>query len=160
MVTLTMVALALVATALPGRVRRELTAIAPWVALSGVYLERRSHALRRMVHRTERRLVRETRVESASLILPLFVREALTQPEPIAALPGHRHETSESLIETAAAAVAAGCGAVLVFGLPEHKDAEGSAAWAEGGGVQQGIRAILERTCISALDGMSRERLM
>src|SRR5438105_822195 len=50
----------LVATALPGRVRRELTAIAPWVALSGGYLERRSHALRRMVHRTERRLVRET----------------------------------------------------------------------------------------------------
>ena len=89
--------------------------------------------------------MRETRVESASLILPLFVREGLTQPEPIAALPGHRHETTESLVETAGAAIAAGCGAVLVFGLPRHKDAEGSAAWAEDGAVQQGIRALKQR---------------
>lgn len=89
-----------------------------------------------------RRLARETSVEPRSLILPLFVREGLDAPTPIMSLPGHRHETAGSAADTAAEAMSDGCGAVLLFGLPRHKDAEGSGAWADDGAVQQAIRAV------------------
>jgi len=92
-----------------------------------------------------RRLVRETRVDAASLILPVFLREGLAEPEPIASLPGHRHETSRSIVQTAERALGAGCSALLVFGLPASKDAGGSAAWAAGGAVQEGIREVKGR---------------
>ena len=92
-----------------------------------------------------RRLVRETRVDAASLILPAFVREGLTRPEPIASLPGQRHDTTDSIVETAERALNVGCGALLAFGLPEHKDADGSGAWADEGAVQQSIRGLKHR---------------
>jgi porphobilinogen synthase len=89
-----------------------------------------------------RRLVRETRLTPTDLILPIFVREGIGSPEPIASLPGHRHETPESALATAQRAVDAGLGAVLLFGLPEHKDAEGSGAWDDDGAVQQTARKL------------------
>src|SRR5579884_3859176 len=92
-----------------------------------------------------RRLARETSLAPSDLILPAFVREGIDAPRPIASLPGHRHETVESLCETAEQAVDAGCGALLLFGLPQHKDAQGSGAWDENGAVQQGIRALRAR---------------
>ncbi|MFN2581281.1 MAG: porphobilinogen synthase, partial [Candidatus Dormibacteria bacterium] len=89
-----------------------------------------------------RRLVREARLDGRDLIAPAFVREGINNAAPIAALPGHRHETPDSVLETVEASVRAGCGAVLLFGLPQHKDAEGSGAWRDDGGVQQALRAI------------------
>jgi porphobilinogen synthase len=92
-----------------------------------------------------RRLARETRLAPADLVLPVFVSEGIERPEPIAALPGHRHETPDSAASVVEEAVSAGCVAALVFGLPERKDAEGSAAWAEDGGVQRAIRSLRRR---------------
>jgi porphobilinogen synthase len=92
-----------------------------------------------------RRLVRETRLAPADLVLPLFVRDGATAPAPIAALPGHRHETVDSAAETVERSIAAGCGAVLLFGLPTSKDAEGSGAWDERGAVQSATRSLRRR---------------
>jgi porphobilinogen synthase len=92
-----------------------------------------------------RRLVRETSLAPADLIHPAFVREGIDAPSPIASLPGHSHETLDSLSDTVAGALDAGCGAVLLFGLPATKDAEGSGAWADGGVVQDALRSLRAR---------------
>ena len=89
-----------------------------------------------------RRLVRESRLSPADLVHPAFVREDIHSPADIATLPGHRHETADSLNATAEVLVESGCGGLLLFGLPEHKDAEGSAAWDDRGVVQEAIRSV------------------
>ncbi|RNM16690.1 porphobilinogen synthase [Nocardioides pocheonensis] len=81
---------------------------------------RRTPALRRMVSETE--------VAAHQLVLPLFVREGATEPNPIASMPGVVQHTRDSLKKAAAEAVAAGLGGVMLFGIPEHKDATGSGA--------------------------------
>ncbi|MBV8300460.1 MAG: porphobilinogen synthase [Candidatus Dormibacteraeota bacterium] len=91
-----------------------------------------------------RRLSRETAVSAADLVLPLFIREGMDSPQPIAALPGHRHETVESARETVGRAVESGISAVLLFGLPEDKDEDGSGAWNPQGGVQLAAAALRE----------------
>ena len=103
----------------------------------------RGRRLRRT--RALRRLVRETTLRPRDLVLPLFVREGAAGPVAIASLPSHRHETVDSAAETVEQSVAAGCGAVLLFGLPESKDAEGSAAWDEHGAVQETTRRLRRR---------------
>jgi len=75
-----------------------------------------------------RRLVAETRVHPAELILPLFVREGATQPLPIASMPGVVQHSLDSLKAEIARASAAGIGGVMLFGVPEHRDATGSGA--------------------------------
>ena len=75
-----------------------------------------------------RRLVRETRVHPAQLILPIFVREGATEPMPIASMPGVVQHSLDSLRAELARAAAAGIGGVMLFGVPEHKDAVGSGA--------------------------------
>ncbi|MGY2873052.1 porphobilinogen synthase [Marmoricola sp. URHA0025 HA25] len=75
-----------------------------------------------------RRLVAETDVRPHQLVLPLFVREGATEPRPISSMPGVVQHTRETLKKAAAEAVAAGLGGVMLFGLPEHKDAVGSGA--------------------------------
>ena len=75
-----------------------------------------------------RRLVAETDVAAHQLVLPMFVREGATEPTPIASMPGVVQHTRESLKKAAAEAVAAGLGGVMLFGIPEHKDAVGSGA--------------------------------
>ena len=75
-----------------------------------------------------RRLVAETRLHPAELILPMFVREGATEPVPISSMPGVVQHSTESLKEAIADAAAAGIGGVMLFGVPEHKDATGSGA--------------------------------
>lgn len=73
-----------------------------------------------------RRLVRQTRLSAADLVLPVFVREGITEPVQIGSMPGVVQHTRDSLREAAVEAVAAGVGGIMVFGVPEHRDAVGS----------------------------------
>ena len=75
-----------------------------------------------------RRMVRETSVEPRQLVLPLFVREGLAEPKPISSMPGVVQHTRSSLLAAVAEAAELGLGGVMLFGIPEHKDAEGSGA--------------------------------
>ena len=83
-----------------------------------------------------RRLVAETRVTVDDLVAPLFVREGITEPQPIASLPGVVQHTRESLRKEVSELAALGIPAVILFGVPAHKDAEGSGAWDPDGIVQ------------------------
>ncbi len=75
-----------------------------------------------------RRLVAETRIHPAQLILPLFVREGITEPAPIGSMPGVVQHTFDSLKKAVQDAAAAGLGGVMLFGIPATRDAVGSAA--------------------------------
>ncbi|HEX4444317.1 MAG TPA: porphobilinogen synthase [Galbitalea sp.] len=75
-----------------------------------------------------RRLASETRLHPAELVLPLFVREGAREPVPIASMPGVVHHTLDSLPAAIEDAAAVGVGGVMLFGVPEHKDARGSGA--------------------------------
>jgi porphobilinogen synthase len=92
-----------------------------------------------------RSLVRESRLSASQLIHPAFVREGLRAPEPIRSLPGHSHESLDSLSTTVEETIGLGLGAVLLFGLPAAKDAQGSGAFADHGVVQEAIRALRQR---------------
>ena len=74
-----------------------------------------------------RRLVAETSVEPRQLVWPLFVREGLTEPRPIGSMPGVVQHTRGSLKAAVAQAAELGLGGVMLFGVPETKDAVGSA---------------------------------
>lgn len=74
-----------------------------------------------------RRLVAETDLRPRHLVLPMFVKEGATEPVPIASMPGVFQHTRETLRKAAVEAVTAGVGGVMVFGVPERKDAVGSA---------------------------------
>ena len=75
-----------------------------------------------------RRLVAQTRVCAADLVLPVFVREGIDEPTPIASMPGVVQHTRDSLRRAAHQAADAGVGGLMLFGVPtpEHKDAQGS----------------------------------
>jgi porphobilinogen synthase len=88
------------------------------------YPEIRPRRLRRTA--AMRRLVEETRLAPAELVLPMFVKEGLTEPRPIASMPGVVQHTRESLRKAAAEAVQAGVGGIMLFGVPETRDATGS----------------------------------
>jgi porphobilinogen synthase len=75
-----------------------------------------------------RRLVAETRLSPAELVLPLFVKEGIGEPAAIGSMPGVFQHTRESLRKTAADAAAAGVGGLILFGIPSVKDARGSGA--------------------------------
>lgn len=75
-----------------------------------------------------RRLVAETTVEARQLVLPMFVREGLDAPRPIASMPGVVQHTRDTLRRAAVEAAELGLGGVMLFGVPETKDAEGSGA--------------------------------
>jgi porphobilinogen synthase len=75
-----------------------------------------------------RRLVAQTSLQPGDLVLPMFVKEGIDAPAPVASMPGVVQHTRESLRKAAADAVAAGVGGVIVFGIPAVKDARGSAA--------------------------------
>jgi porphobilinogen synthase len=86
-----------------------------------------------------RRHVAETRVTVDDLVAPLFVREGITEPQPIASLPGVVQHTRESLCKEVSELAALGIPGVILFGVPAHKDAEGSGAWDPDGIVQQAL---------------------
>jgi porphobilinogen synthase len=75
-----------------------------------------------------RRLVGQVSVRPSSLVLPMFVKEGISEPQPVASMPGVVQHTRESLRKAASEAVAAGVGGLILFGVPAVKDARGSAA--------------------------------
>jgi porphobilinogen synthase len=80
-----------------------------------------------------RRLVGETSLEARQLVLPVFVREGASEPVPIGSMPGVVQHTRDSLRKAAAEAAELGLGGIMLFGVPLHKDARGSAALDPGG---------------------------
>ena len=66
-----------------------------------------------------RRMVAETSLEARQLVLPVFVREGIAEPQPISSMPGVVQHTRESLRKAAAEAAAAGLGGVMLFGIPD-----------------------------------------
>ena len=89
-----------------------------------------------------RRLVAETRVTVDDLIAPLFVREGINEPQPIGSLPGIVQHTRESLRKEVSELAALGVPGVILFGVPAHKDAEGSGAWNPEGIVQLALQDL------------------
>ncbi len=89
-----------------------------------------------------RSLVRETRLAPSQLVLPLFVRPGSGVRQPIASMPGVSQTSVDELLKDARAAAALGVGGVLLFGIPAHKDDEGSGAWDDAGPVQEAVRAL------------------
>ena len=92
--------------------------------------------------RVLRDLVRETDVSRRDLVAPLFVKEGIGEPVAISSMPGHRQHTLESLRKEAAELASLGIPALLLFGIPASKDAEGSQAWAPDGIVQRALHAL------------------
>ena len=87
------------------------------------YPEIRPRRLRR--NAAVRRLVSETRVAPAELVVPMFVKEGLTEPRQIASLPGVLQHSRDSLRKAAVEAVQAGVGGIMLFGVPAERDACG-----------------------------------
>ena len=90
-----------------------------------------------------RALVRETRLDPSSFILPLFVRAGAGLRQPIGSMPGCFQTSVDELLVDARAAAAEGVGGVLLFGIPDHKDATGSSAWDDTGPVQEAVRVLV-----------------
>ncbi|MCP2343480.1 porphobilinogen synthase [Actinomadura rupiterrae] len=90
-----------------------------------------------------RRLTAETRLAPADMILPMFVKEGIAEPQPIGSMPGVVQHTRESLRKAAHEAVEAGVGGIILFGVPILKDAVGSGADASDGIVQSAVRDLV-----------------
>jgi len=89
-------------------------------------------------------MVAETSVAPRQLILPLFVVEGLREPRPIGSMPGVVQHTLDSVRKTAVEAADAGLAGLMIFGIPAHKDARGSAAVAEDGILPVALRVVRE----------------
>ena len=89
-----------------------------------------------------RRLVAQTSLTVNDLIAPLFVREGITEPHPIASLPGVSQHSLDSLRKEVSELAELGVPGIILFGVPATKDAEGSQAWAEQGIVQRALTAV------------------
>jgi porphobilinogen synthase len=104
------------------------------------YPARRMRRLRRTP--ALRRLVAETRLGVDDLVAPLFVREGIAEPQPITSLPGVVQHTRDSLRAEVAHLAGLGVPAVVLFGVPARKDADGSGAWDREGIVQVALRDL------------------
>ncbi len=91
-----------------------------------------------------RKMVRETRVSKSSLIYPMFIKEGEDIKEEINSMPGQFRYSLDTMDEKLEQLVKAGVPSVMFFGLPEHKDACGSQAYAEDGIVQRAVRRAKE----------------
>jgi len=91
-----------------------------------------------------RRLATETRVHPAQLVLPMFVREGASEPVPIGAMPGVVQHSPDSLRRALEEAAEAGIGGVMLFGVPERKDAIGSGATDPDGVLNAATRIAVE----------------
>ena len=89
-----------------------------------------------------RDMVRETDLTAGDLIAPLFVKEGIDDPLPIASMPGQSQHTLESLRKEAREIAGKGVPAFVVFGIPASKDAQGSESWNPAGIAQQALRAL------------------
>jgi porphobilinogen synthase len=116
-------------------------AIEQWVA---------SNTVRKLVHRPRRlrrtaalrNLVRETKLSTNDFILPLFVSETIACRRAIASMPGVFQFSLGEIADEASRALDVGLQAVILFGIPEHKDEEASGAYAENGVIQKALGAI------------------
>src|SRR5271166_5826001 len=101
----------------------------------------------RRLRRTEtiRRMIRETRLSPDDLILPMFVCPGRGVKKAVASMPGVAQMSVDNIVAEARETWAAGVPAVILFGIPERKDAVGSEAWNDAGEVQRAIRDIRER---------------
>jgi porphobilinogen synthase len=91
-----------------------------------------------------RDLVRETRLDPGDFVLPLYVQDGLEGRMALSTMPGVERLSISAAVEEAGEAVALGIPAVILFGIPGHKDEEGSGAWDDEGIVQLATRAIKE----------------
>ena len=91
-----------------------------------------------------RRLVAETRLHPAELVLPVFVREGASEPVPIGAMPGVVQHSLDSLVAVARDAADAGIGGLMLFGVPQEKDAVGSGADDPHGILNVAVEAVVE----------------
>jgi porphobilinogen synthase len=100
----------------------------------------------RRLRRTEaiRALVRETDLSPRDLVAPLFAKEGIDEPVPIASMPGHFQHSLESLRKEAREIAEKGVLAFVVFGIPANKDPDGSEAWNNQGIAHQTLRALRE----------------
>ena len=98
----------------------------------------------RRLRRSEslRALVRETTIEPGDLIYPLFLCPGEGVRREVSSMPGVYNLSVDEAVREAEEAVRLGIGGLLLFGLPETKDEQGSGAWDEDGIVQQGLRAL------------------
>ena len=94
---------------------------------------------------TMRDLVRENQVHVDDLVYPVFIKEGSDQKIPVDSMPGIYQHTIDRFDEELDRIVAAGIPAILIFGIPEHKDECGSQAYAKDGVTQRAIRAIKEK---------------
>jgi porphobilinogen synthase len=101
----------------------------------------------RRMRRSEplRRMIRETRLSPDDFVYPLFVVPGTGVARPIPSMPGQFNYSVDRAVDAAARAWDLGIPAVILFGIPERKDAVGSEAWAAGGVVQKAARAIKKR---------------
>jgi porphobilinogen synthase len=97
---------------------------------------RRSPALRRAFE--------ETSLRPDDLLAPLFLKEGIDEPRPIASMPGHVQHTLESLTKEAREIASRGVAGMLLFAVPARKDERGSEAWAADGIAQRGLRTLKE----------------
>jgi porphobilinogen synthase len=98
----------------------------------------------RRLRRTDalRRLVRQTHLSADQLVLPLFVRAGRGIRMPVESMPGVAQTSVDEMMKDARVAANAGVGGVLLFGIPETKDATGSSAWDDDGPVQNAVRLL------------------
>jgi len=89
-----------------------------------------------------RRLTADVAVTPSGLILPMFVREGVTEPQPIRSMPGVVQHTLDSLTKAAHEAIEAGVGGLMLFGVPARKDAHGSGADAPDGILNLALRRL------------------
>ena len=105
-----------------------------------------------MIHRARRlrrspvlrKMVRETRMDKSSLIYPMFVMEGTNIKQEIPTMPGQYRYSVDRLPEALEEVADAGVSSVMLFGIPDHKDACGSGAWAEDGIIQKAFRKAKE----------------
>ncbi|MCP3784018.1 porphobilinogen synthase [Micromonospora sp. A3M-1-15] len=105
------------------------------------YPEIRPRRLRRTA--AVRRLVSETRVDPAELVVPMFVKEGLTEPRAVASLPGVLQHSRDSLRKAAVEAVQAGVGGIMLFGVPASRDETGSGGIDPNGILNVAIRDVI-----------------
>ena len=105
-----------------------------------------THRPRRMrKSRSVRELVRETELTSNDLIYPLFVVNGEDVKKEIPTMPGNYHFSPDNLLKEVETVVEKGIKGIILFGVPEYKDQEGSSAWQKDGIVQRAVRSIKEK---------------
>jgi porphobilinogen synthase len=101
----------------------------------------------RRLRRTEalRRLIQETHLSASQLVLPLFVRSGSKLRNPVGSMPGVSQLSVDEMLRDADEASEEGVGGVILFGLPDRKDATGSSAWDDKGPVPTAVRALKQK---------------